>query len=139
SNAALESGPRMRCADIVESAAAIATESGADERGDRVARHRSHGRDRDRADGRAADQAAPERGQVGGAVGEAHVGAAADGQQGATATEAVEEPVSSLRVLGGLCVAGLNPEERPVKTRLGLPSEELAVQIDADLEAPVAG
>jgi hypothetical protein len=67
------------------------------------------------------------------------VGAAADGHQQATVTEAGEEAVSSLRVLGGLCVAGLDPEEGPIKTRLGFLAEELAVQIDADLEAPVAG
>src|SRR5207247_6381305 len=53
--------------------------------------------------------------------------------------ESGEEPVSSLRVLGGLCVAGLDPEERPVKTRLRFLPEELAIEIDADLEAPVAG
>src|SRR5207253_1460140 len=46
---------------------------------------------------------------------------------------------SSLRVLGGGRDAGLDPEERPVKTRVGLRAEELAVQIDADLEARVAG
>ena len=44
----------MRGEDIVESASAIDAESRADERRDRVARHRNHGRDRDRADGRAA-------------------------------------------------------------------------------------
>ena len=67
------------------------------------------------------------------------MGAAADGHQRAAVPEAGEEPVSSLRVFGGLCVAGLDPEEGPVKTRLGLLPEELAVQIDADLEARVAG
>jgi len=96
----LKSDTRMRGEDFVESAPAIASECRADERGDRVARHRGHVRDRDRADGRAAGEAAPERGQVGGAVGEADVGAVADGQQEAAVAEAVEEPVSSLRVLG---------------------------------------
>ena len=50
-----------------------------------------------------------------------------------------EEPVASLRILGGRRVAGLNPEERPVETRVGLRPEELAVEVDADLEARVTG
>src|SRR5947209_14906976 len=40
SNAALESGTRMRCEDIVETSSALDSEGRADERGDRVARHR---------------------------------------------------------------------------------------------------
>src|SRR5438876_9669023 len=72
-----------------------------------------------------ARDAAPERGQVGGAGGEAHVGAAANGHQQTAGSEALEEPVSSLHVLSGLRVARLDPEERPVEARLGLVPEEL--------------
>jgi len=52
----LESDTRMRGEDMVERESAIDAESRADERRNRVARHRSHGRDRDRADGRAAGE-----------------------------------------------------------------------------------
>ena len=45
--------------DIVEASSTLDPESRADERGDRVAGHCSHGRDRDRADGRAAARRRP--------------------------------------------------------------------------------
>src|SRR5581483_10953963 len=91
----------------------------------------------DRAHGPAADEPPPDRGQVRRAVGEAHVRAAAQRQQRAAGADAAEEPVPPLRVLGGLRVSRLDPEERPVETGPRLLAEELAVQVDADLEARI--
>jgi hypothetical protein len=44
-----------------------------------------------------------------------------------------------LNEIRGRCDAGLDPQEGPFETRVALRAEELAVQIDADLEARIGG
>ena len=79
------------------------------------------------------------RGQVGRRVAKGHVRAAADGEHVAAVTQAGEQPVTALRVLLGPCVRRTGSTERLTQTRVGLGAEQLAVEIDADLEARVGG
>ncbi len=65
--------------------------------------------------------------------------ALADSQERPVATLASEEPVPPACVLRSLRRAGLNPEEGPVEAPIGLRPEELAVEVDTDLETRVAG
>ena len=115
-------------------------ESGAGERCDRVGGRPGHVGERDRAGaGGVAEQVAAGGGPVGRRVAEGHVHAAADGDHVAAAAQAGEQAVTALRVL--LCpgVVGLHPQQRLMQTRVGLGAEQLAVEVDADLEARVGG
>ena len=126
--------------DLVETAFCPDPEGRGHEGGDRVAGHRRHVGERDRPHAaRGAEQATSERRQVRRIVGEPQVHALADRQQRPAATLASEEPIARVRVLRGLRDVGLNPEERPLEARVRLVAEELAVEVDADLEPRVAG
>jgi hypothetical protein len=136
----LQSDPWVADEDGPEARPALDAERRAYEGGDRVSRHRRHPAERNRthAEGRT-DQATPERRQVRRIVGEAEVLALSDREERGAVTLAREEAVPPLRVLPGLRHVGADPEEGPVEVRVRLGSEELAVEVDADLEARVAG
>jgi hypothetical protein len=123
-----------------EARPALDAESRAYEGGDRVSGHRRHPAERHRAhtEGRT-NQATPKRRQVRRIVGEAEVLAPSDREEHGAVALAREEAVPPLRVLPGLRHVGADPEEGPVQVRIRLGSEELAVEVDADLEARVAG
>lgn len=100
------------------------------EGGDRITCHRRHVGARDRPHAaRRADQVTSERRQVRRIVGEAQVHALVYGQQRPAVPLASEEPIPPFRVLlglrdVGLSDVGLNPEERPVESRIGLATED---------------
>src|SRR5438309_12050065 len=119
----------MSCNDLVDAVCTLNAEHRPDERGDRIPGHRRHVDDRDRACAdRRTDQVPSKRREVCRSVGETHVRALADGQQLTVVTLTVEEPIAPECVLGGWRVPGLNPEERPVETRVRLCLEELAIE-----------